>query len=205
MSPNDMSPDAISRAAARREAVGATVAHVKATLAKAPLDRAALAAALADVRALAARRELWSPDDYPPPDEQTRQARYLIQEDPDKTYALYLNVMLPGRHIAPHNHTTWACIAGVDGEEHNHVYRRVDDGAVPGHAELVESDLVVVGPERGIALLPDDIHSVEIRGAGAIRHLHMYGRALETLTERVTFDLAAKTVKPMSIGVTTRR
>jgi predicted metal-dependent enzyme (double-stranded beta helix superfamily) len=200
-----MSAPAKSHAGARREAVGATVARVKAALAKGPLARPVLAEVLAEVRALASRHELWSPEDYPGPDEQTRQARYLIQEDADKRFALYLNVMLPGRHIAPHNHTTWACIAGVEGEEHNHVYRRVDDGAVPGHAELVESDLIVVGPERGIALLPDDIHSVEIRGTGAIRHLHLYGRALETLTTRVTYDLAARTVKPMSIGVATRR
>ena len=189
----------------RRDAVRATLDRVKAIVGKAPLGRAALAEVLAELRALAARGALWSPDVYPAPDEQTRQARYLIAEDPDKTFALYLNAMLPGRRIPPHNHTTWACIAAVEGEEHNFVYRRVDDGATPGHAELAVSELVVVGPERGIALLPDDIHSVEIRGERPIRHLHLYGRALETLTERVTFDLEAKTAKPMTLGVQTQR
>ena len=195
----------MSLADARRDAVDATVARVKAAVAKAPLDRAVLADVLAEVRTLAARRELWPAEEFPVPDEQTRQARYLIREDADKSFALYLNVMLPGRRIPPHNHTTWACIAGVEGEEHNYVYRRTDGGVAAGPAELAQSDLVVVGPDRGIALLPDDIHSVEIRGERPIRHLHMYGRALETLTERLSYDLEAKTAQPMALGVQTRR
>lgn len=189
----------------RQDAVQQSITRMKDAITQNGLDRSVLADILAEVRGLADRREFWTEEEFPGPDAESRQARYLIHEDDRQGFALYLNVMIPGRRIPPHNHTTWACIAGVAGEEHNFVYRRLDDGAKPGFAELELSDLVVVGPESGIALMPDDIHSVEIRGEKPIRHLHMYGRALETLSERLTFDVEAKTCNPMPIGVQTRR
>jgi predicted metal-dependent enzyme (double-stranded beta helix superfamily) len=189
----------------RQSAVEAEIARIRAIAAKSGPDRAALAQVLEVLKRLAARRELWNEADYPPPEPGERQARYLIREDADRGYALYLNIMRRGKRTPIHNHTTWACIAAVEGAEHNTLYRRLDDGATPGYAEVVEDSVMVVQPGGGVALMPDDIHAVEIRDDEIIRHLHLYGLALETLSGRVAFDPAAKTYGKMDIGVKSRR
>lgn len=187
----------------RQEEVLEAIRSIKATVKAKGESRPALAEILATVEALAAQKELW--EDFAAPEDGELQARYLISEEPDRTYALYLNVMRPGKKIIPHNHTTWACIAAVSGTEENRLYRRIDNGGATGPAPLAQIDTIMVEPGRGIALAAEDIHAVSIPAGQTIRHLHMYGRALETLDQRVGYDLEAGTCSIMGIGVQTRR
>lgn len=138
----------------------------------------------------ASRDEIWDEDQFPAPTEEGKvQNRYLISKDDDDSYALYLNVMHQGKYTPPHNHTTWACVTAVEGEEFNYVYTPDEGGPLkPGERPISKSETVIVKPGQGIALLKDDIHAIEIKKGEATRHLHLYGRALETLTKRVTWD-----------------
>jgi predicted metal-dependent enzyme (double-stranded beta helix superfamily) len=189
----------------RQRQVAQLVANARVILAKKSLSRDALGEIAGRLEELAAKRALWSEAEYRSPTEAERQRRYLISEEPDSSFALYLNVMRGGRRIPPHNHTTWACIAAVDGCEQNFLYSRLDDGSVPGRARLRESAQVRVEPGRSIALMPDDIHSVANLEAPMTRHIHFYGRSLDVLDQRLVFDLAAGTCKTMVMEVKTTR
>ena len=189
----------------RDQQVAALVADARAVLAKRSLSRTSLAEIAGRLEALAAQRHLWSEEQYRSPTEAERQRRYLVSEEPDRSFAVYLSVMCRGRRVPPHNHTTWACIAAVDGCETNYIYDRLDDGSAPGKANLRERAQVRVEPGRSIAFMPGDIHAVANVDAPMIRHIHFYGRTLEVLDQRLVFDLAAGTCKPMVMEIPSTR
>ncbi len=183
--------------AARTAAVAASLDRVHAIARDEGITRTSLARIQAEMEDLARQEHLFPAGEFePPPDGERGSKRYLLQEDPDGRFALYLLSINPGNETKPHDHTTWAAIAAVEGQELNKVYRRTDAGGREGAATLELVRKVVVAPGQGIAFMPDDIHSIHTLGTHPTRHLHCYGLALERLDERVGYDLEAGTVQP---------
>ncbi len=130
---------------------------------------------------LSADRSLFSLDAFPPPtpDEKLKSCLYRLSQDADDRFVLYANSSRGAVSTPAHNHTTWAVVVGFEGQELNRFYRRNDRGV-----EQVDEHLVEAG--TGVAMLPDDLHSIHIDGPAL--NLHCYGLALERLDRREYFD-----------------
>jgi rhodanese-related sulfurtransferase/predicted metal-dependent enzyme (double-stranded beta helix superfamily) len=149
------------------------------------VTRPALAAIERELIHLASRSELFPKEQFAiKPGKPTI---YRLAEDPDNRFALYASAGALGKYQPPHNHTTWAVIAGVHGNEHNVMYERCDDRSVPGQGKLRKTGERTV--ERGVAVsyLPDDFHTIQTLGNEEGLHLHLYGLSLEHLPDRIGF------------------
>ncbi|WP_086466512.1 cysteine dioxygenase family protein [Oceanibaculum nanhaiense] len=177
-----------STAARRAEAVAETVARIRTIEKEQGVSRASLEAMRVELAALARQKELFPRSDFPAAD--LRDDVFIrLSEDDDNRFALYLNSGLPGKASSPHNHTTWAVIAGIEGAEHNKIYRRIDDGSDPGRGRVEVAREVTVGVGESLGFMPEDIHSIHVLTEQPILHLHMYGKGLEQLHDRVYFDM----------------
>ena len=151
---------------------------------KAPLQSVARA-----LEALAAQTELFPLEHFPVSAENPA-AVFRLSEDVDGRYALYASVGLPGKAQPPHDHTTWAIIAGSSGVERNVFFRR-EKTRDPERDILTSTSTVDVGLGNSVLLGPDDVHTIELIGEATGVHLHFYGRGLDRLPERVVFENTA--------------
>ncbi len=179
----------------RKSAVDAALAKVRKIAPNPVVTRANLEEIKVVLCELARREDLFSFDAYPLPEEGsgTENCLYRISEDPDHRYAMYANVSHTGKNSPPHNHTTWAVIAGVRGDELNRIYQRTDDGSVPGKGTVRVTSEFNVNPGNAICFMPEAIHSIHVVRNDPILHLHLYGLALEQLYGRIGFDLSRGT------------
>lgn len=185
----------------RKQAVGEALAEIREIEAHRGVSRESLSAIKEVLLNLAAKRNLFPEEDFPSATGEP--LLYLLSEENDHRFALYLSTGRPGRSSPPHNHTTWAVITGIDGEEENRVYDRLDDGSVPGKAQVRVREKFVVKRGTGICFMPDDIHSIHVVSDVPTRNFHMYGRSVEHIPERIMFDMEEGTyaVYPPSPGI----
>jgi predicted metal-dependent enzyme (double-stranded beta helix superfamily) len=119
----------------------------------------------------------------------------VLHEEPDHTLLVETVAWAPGRGVLPHDHQTWGVVAGIDGDERNVLWKRLDDGGVAGRADLRVHRETTVGAGDVIAFLGEDIHSVHNDGQRTTLSLHVYGRNLAHV-ERSEFVPEEKLVRP---------
>ena len=122
----------------------------------------------------------------------------VLHEEADHTLLVETIVWAPGKGVLPHDHQTWGCVVGLDGVERNTIWKRNDDGAAPGHADLTVHHEADVGAGQTIVFMPDDIHSVQNHGDTPTLSLHIYGKSLAHVS-RSEFDPDASVVRPCPI------
>lgn len=125
---------------------------------------------------------------------------HVLHEEPDHTLAVFAVSWLPGRGTPPHDHGTWAVVAGVDGVERNIRYRRLDDGSQPDYAELeVKHDF---SADKGdlVCMKTGGIHAVHNETDEVTLSLHTYGKHVN-YTVRSQFDLETKARKDLIVKV----
>jgi predicted metal-dependent enzyme (double-stranded beta helix superfamily) len=175
----------------RAGAVDAAIGDIRRLVASAPLSRDLLDGVRARLLRLAAQRELFPRADFPAPPSSGRlgSCLYRLSQDDDDRFALYLNVCRDRTDSPAHDHTTWAVVVGFAGEELNRFYRRTATGE-----GVEETHHEVVAEGTGVTMLPDDLHSIHIRGGGL--NFHLYGLALERLDDRRFFRTEDATWQP---------
>lgn len=105
---------------------------------------------------------------------------HVLHEESDHSLWLIAAAWLPHRGAPPHNHGTWAVVAGVDGEEKNVLWQRRG-----GRLERRSERTLAAG--QAMAFAGDAIHSVSNESERVTLSLHLYGRNLN-FAERSQFD-----------------
>ena len=162
----------------RAREVDATMADIRAIEQNDGVNRSSLSKMRQRLMQLAARTDLFTLADFPPPEPGGKRTSclYRLAEDADHHFALYVNAASGHYGTPAHNHTTWAVIVGVEGEELNRFYDRTPENGVH------EKGQHVVRQGSGVSFMPDDPHSIHIDGR--LLNFHMYGLGLEQLERR---------------------
>jgi predicted metal-dependent enzyme (double-stranded beta helix superfamily) len=125
---------------------------------------------------------------------------HLLHEEPNHDLAVFVLSWLPDRGTTPHNHKTWAVVVGMEGQEQEVNYERLDDGSKPGFADLKRAGAQVMTAGEIARCYPEHIHSVRNVGKGISMSLHTYGRHIN-YTGRSEFDPEGKREKPYIVKV----
>jgi predicted metal-dependent enzyme (double-stranded beta helix superfamily) len=118
---------------------------------------------------------------------------YKLHEEADHSLAIVVVTWPPGEETPPHDHGTWSVIAGLQGHETQHRWKRLDDGSKPGYAELLRDGSERIDTSTIVTLDSNAIHSVHNDSGAPSVTLHVYGMNVE-YTGRRKYDPGRMTV-----------
>ncbi|MDC0737503.1 hypothetical protein N6L24_04385 [Cognatishimia sp. SS12] len=96
----------------------------------------------------------WFQDKYRYTDPEQGVGLHLLHEEDNHDLAVFAIAWAPGKGVPAHNHKTCAVVAGIEGQEHETSYQRLDDGSRPGFADLKKPTLKRSIPARLYAVSP---------------------------------------------------
>ena len=145
-------------------------------------------AAFARAAALVGRHEIvWN--------EERGDGEVALHQDPAGGVNLWLCGWRPGAAVGPHDHATWAIVAGIRGVETNTLWRHPGDG-MRRHGPLENVAARGIGPGDAVAMPSDTIHDVANLGEETAYSLHLYGRDLASL-RRYVYDIDTSEAGPI--------
>ena len=125
---------------------------------------------------------------------------YLLYQG-DSGLSVTAVVWGPGEHLGPHDHRTWGMIGVLDNTLTETRFRRVDDRALDGYAQLEQDRQSKVKRGEITLLVPDidEIHQMDNHTDRPTVEIHVYGSDLRTI-ERSNYDLETGKVRTFKSG-----
>jgi predicted metal-dependent enzyme (double-stranded beta helix superfamily) len=127
--------------------------------------------------------------------------QYALYRAPDASLCLFSLVVPPGAATPVHDHLAWGLVGLYRGEQHETVYRRLDDASDPSRADLAIAYEQRLKPGDLYALIPptDDIHYVSTTSAELSISIHLLANDTACVW-RHRFDPSAGSVTPFRSG-----
>jgi predicted metal-dependent enzyme (double-stranded beta helix superfamily) len=147
----------------------------------------------------------WLPERFTTADAESRMGdgigQYALYRAEDGSLCLFALVVPPAAATPVHDHLAWGLVGLYRGEQHETVYRRLDDGSAEGQAQLEITKEQALRPGEFYPLIPpvDDIHYVRTTSAGPSISIHLLANDTACVW-RHKFDPRAGTVTPFRSG-----
>jgi predicted metal-dependent enzyme (double-stranded beta helix superfamily) len=147
----------------------------------------------------------WLPDAFARPDDSSRMGggigQYALYRAEDGSLCLFSLVVPVGAETPVHDHLAWGIVGIYRGEQHETVYRRLDDGADETRARLDVCKEQRLKRGEFYALLPpaDDIHYVKTISDAPSVSIHLLANDTACVW-RHRFDPHSGVVTPFRSG-----